>query len=114
MKTALIAVAFLFLIVPVHAQDRASWLNFGGGGGMGLGGVGSGSSSIGGSISIPTASRSEHYAYIYAQGSAATYVPTRFVSFETGLQLAKELQAYRAKSLGEIAAQYRAEKRLSK
>lgn len=107
MKTALIAsaAAFLLLAIPVRAQDRASQLNFGGrGGGASFGGAG-------GTFSLPVTARPEHYTYTYAQGSTETYVPTRFVSFETGLQLAKELQAYRPKSLGEIAAQYRAERK---
>lgn len=106
MKTVLIAAAFLFLVVPAHAQDRASRLN-GGGGGAGFGG----SSIGGGSFSLPATTRVEHYAYVYAQGSAATYTPTRFVSFETGLRLAKETLEYRPKSLGEIAAEYRAAKK---
>ena len=109
MKTALIATAFLFVIVPVHAQDRASQLSFGGNGGAGFGSGGFGSSSLGGALSATT--RNEHYTYTYAQGSATTYVPTRFVSFETGLKLAKEALVYRPKSLGEIAAEYRAAKK---
>lgn len=112
MKTALIASAFLFLALPVHAQDRASQLTFGGGGGAGFGGAGFSAASIGRSaLSLAATSRSEHYTYTYAQGSAATYTPTRFVSFETGLKLAKETPVYRPKSLGEIAAEYRAAKR---
>lgn len=107
MKTVLIA-AFLFLVVPVHAQDRASRLTSGGNGGAGFGTGGFGSSSIGGSL--PAATRNEHCTYTYAQGSSATYTPTRFVSFETGLKLAKETLAVRPKSLGEIAAEYRAAK----
>jgi len=105
MKTALIAAAFLFLAVPAHAQDRASQLNFSGGG-AGFGG-GFGGSSISG-VSFSFTNRSEHYRYTYARGSAAAYTPTRFVSFETGLKLAKELQTYHPKSLGKIAAEYRA------
>lgn len=113
MKTALMATAFLFLVVPVHAQDRSSRLNSGGGG-AGFGGGFGGSSIGGGSFSLPATTRVEHYAYVYAQGSAATYTPTRFVSFETGLKLAEEAQAYRPKSLGEIAAEYRAAKKQAK
>lgn len=111
MKTALIATAFLFLVVPAHGQDRASQLNFNGWG-VGSGGVGFGGSSIS-RLSFST-SRTEHYTYTYAQGSATTYSPTRFVSFETGLKLAKEMQAYQPKSLGEIAAEYRVARKPAK
>ncbi|HKF52627.1 MAG TPA: hypothetical protein VKB26_09960 [Candidatus Acidoferrales bacterium] len=105
MKPALIATAFLFLVVPTHAQDRANLLAFGGGGGFGTSSIG------GGSFSLPITNRNEHYKYVYARGSTTTYIPTRFVRFETGLKLARQLQAYQPKSLGEIAAEYRAAKR---
>jgi hypothetical protein len=119
MKTALItiAAAFFLVAVPVHAQDHASQLSFsGGGGGMGYGGGGFSSSIVGGaSFSSPGATnRAEHYTYTYAQGSTDTYNPTHFVSFATGLKLAKEMLAYRPKSLGEIAAEYRAGKKQAK
>lgn len=120
MKTALVAIAatFLLVAVPAHAQDRASQLTFsgGGGGGMGYGGGGFSSSIVSGaSFSSPSATNhAEHYRYTYAQGSVETYNPTRFVSFATGLNLAKEMLAYRPKSLAEVAAEYRAEKKQAK
>lgn len=54
----------------------------------------------------------EHYTYIYAHGSEATYVPTRFVSFATALKMAREDLAYRPKSIAEVAAEYRAKKKM--
>lgn len=118
MKTALFAVAAAsFLVaVPVHAQDRAGRLSFSGGGGTGSGGGGLSASVVSGasfSSPVPT-NRAEHYTYAYAQGSLETYNPTRFVSFATGLKLAKEMLAHRPKSLGEVAAEYRAEKKQTK
>lgn len=122
MKITLIAASFFFLAVPVHAQTHIagggavpSQLNFSGGGGGGLsGGGGFGGSAGFGAVSfrMPAANRpAEHYSYVYAQGSDATFIPTRFVSFETALKLGKAALAYRPKTIVEVAAQYRAEKK---
>lgn len=125
MKITLIAATLFFLAIPAHAQARfaggaaaARQLNSTGtgGGGGGYGTSGFGSSGFGASFSsIPVMSQtSEHYTYIYAQGSEATYVPTRFVSFATALKMAKVALAYRPKGIAEVAAEYRAEKKAGK
>lgn len=121
MKITLIAATLFFLAIPAHAQARfagggaaALQLNFiGTGGGAGFGAMGFGSSGFGASFSsMPAANQlPQHYTYIYAQGSESTYVPTRFVSFATALKIAKVELAYRPKSIAEVAAEYRAEKK---
>lgn len=120
MKITLIAATLFFLAIPAHAQRHfaggaatATQLNFSGtGGGGGFGSLGFGSSGFGASFSsLPaTGQAPEHYTYIYAQGSEETYVPTRFVSFATALNMAKAALAYRPKTIAEVAAEYRAEK----
>lgn len=122
MKITLIAATLFFLTIPTHAQARfagggtsALQLNFSGGGGAGFGGTGFGGSGFGfgtSFASMPAANRApQHYTYIYAQGSESTYVPTRFVSFATALKIAKAELAYRPKTIAEVAAEYRAEKK---
>jgi hypothetical protein len=120
MKITLIAATLFFLAIPAHAQRRfaggaatPTQLNFAGaGGGGGFGTSGFGSSGFGASLfSMPATSQApEHYTYIYAQGSEATYVPTRFVSFATALKMGKAALAYHPKSIAEAAAEYRAKK----
>lgn len=121
MKTLLILATLVLFAIPAHAQVRFAGggaaplqLNsVGTGGGGGFGGSGFGSSGFGTNLfSMPATSHAaEHYTYIYAQGSEATYVPTRFVSFATALKMAKAELAYRPKSIVEVAAEYRAEKK---
>ncbi len=125
MKITLIAATLFFLAIPAHAQARAGGggtaagrqLNFtGNGGGGGYGTSGFGGSGFGASFfSMPAMSQTpEHYTYIYEQGSEATYVPTRYVSFATALKMGKTALAYRPKSLAEVAAEYRMEKKAGK
>lgn len=128
MKITLIAATLFLFAIPAHAQARfaggaatPTQLNHSGGGVGGFGAIGDGASGFGGSafgtsfFSMPAANQApEHYTYVYAQGSEATYVPTRFVSFATALTMAKEELAYRPKSIAEVAAQYRAEKKKEK
>lgn len=124
MKITLVAATLFLFAIPAHAQARfagggaaTQQLNSTGtGGGGGFAALGFGGSGFGPSLfSMPAARQArEHYTYIYAQGSEATYVPTRFVSFATALKMAKEELAYRPKSIAEVAAQYRAEKKKEK
>ncbi len=121
MKITLIAATLFFLAIPAHAQAHlarggttSQQLNFtgtgGGGGGFGMSGFGG--SGFGASFSsmLGTSQTPEHYTYVYAQGSEATYVPTRFVSFATALKMGKAALVYRPKSIAEVAAEYHAEK----
>lgn len=120
MKITLIAATLFFLAIPAHAQRRfaggaatSTQLNFTGTGGGGFGSLGFGSSGFGASFSsMPATSQApEHYTYIYEQGSEDTYVPTRFVSFTTALKMGKAALAYRPKTIAEVAAECRAEKK---
>lgn len=99
MKIGLIAASLFFLAMPVHAQALV------GSGGGGLGPVSF-------SFSIPVIDRTAtHYNYIYAQGSDATFVPTRFVSYDKAVKIGKEALAYRPKTIVEVAAECRAAKK---
>lgn len=123
MKIMLIAITLFLFAIPAHAQARFAGggtaaqqsSTTGTGGGSGFGGSGFGSSGFGTSLlSISATSRaSGHYTYVYARGSGATYVPTRFVSFATALKMAKAESASRPKGIAEVAAEYRAEKKIS-
>jgi|SRR5579864_635862 len=112
MKSALFAALFLLLALPASAQTRGAGaapsapIMSGGGGSAGFGG-----SSFGAIGFLSQSSSSDvHYQYIYAQGSDATFVPTRFVSYAEGLKLGRAALAYRPKTIAEIAAEYRASK----
>ena len=107
-KMALIAGPLFLLAASAHGQTRPSQLTFTGGAGGGIGDVGGGSISF----SMPVIDRSnQHYTYIYEQGSKETYVPTRFVPYDAALKLGKAALAYRPKTIAEVAAEYRAEKK---
>ncbi|MFZ0336093.1 MAG: hypothetical protein WAN10_05625 [Candidatus Acidiferrales bacterium] len=109
MKMGLIAGSLFFFAASAHAQARPNQLTSGGGGGVGD--VGGGAMSF----SLPVIDRAhEHYTYIYEQGSNETYVPTRFVSYDAALKLGEAALAYRPKTIAEVAAEYRAEKKQAK
>lgn len=108
MKTSLVVASLLFLAVSAQAQTHGgslapAQLSFSGGGSPG----GLNAASL--SFSMPIINRSaEHNAPVYAQGSASTYQPTRYVSYDTALEMAKEEAAYRPKTIVEVAAECRA------
>lgn len=113
-KITLMAASVFFLALPACAQTHVvgggtpNQLNFTGGGGGGVGGFSA--SSLG--FTLPVIDRSrEHYTYVYAQGSDATFVPTRFVSFDDAVKLGKAALAYRPKTIVEVAAECRAAKK---
>ncbi|MGB6875190.1 MAG: hypothetical protein WBD87_04075 [Candidatus Acidiferrales bacterium] len=117
MKMTFVAASLFFLALPVHAQTHIagggaapSQLTFaGGGGGGGLEGSGAMV------FTLPVVNRStQHYTYIYVQGSDENFVSTRFVSFDAAVKLGKEALAYRPKTIVEVAAEYRAEKKQAK
>lgn len=115
MKITLVAASLFFLALPVHAQTHIagggaapSQLSFsGGGGGGGL----EGSSAMVFTLPVVNRSSAQHYTYVYVQGSDESFVFTRFVSFDAAVKLGKEALAYRPKTIVEVAAEYRAEKR---
>lgn len=107
MKTFFVVASLLFLAASAQAQTHgaslapAAQLTFSGGS------VPAALSSAV-SFSLPVIDRSQHDAYVYEQGSSSTFEPTRFVSYETAMKLAKEALAYRPKSIVEVAAECRA------
>jgi hypothetical protein len=112
MKSALFAALLLTLALPAAAQGHGTAAApsapvFSGEGGGGYGsGIGFGSIAI----STHSSSSTPHYQLVYAHGSNAAFVPTRFVSYAEALKLGEAALAYRPKSIAEIAAEYRAEK----
>jgi hypothetical protein len=114
MKISLAAASLLFLAVSAQAQTHGgnlaipAQLTFSGAGSAG--GFSAGSVSF----SMPVIDRSaEHDSYVYEQGSSTTFEPTRFVSFDTAMKLAKEALAYHPKSIVEVAAECRAARKKS-
>jgi hypothetical protein len=109
MKSGILAALLLMFALPAAAQNRGAGAApvapaySGGGGGFG-GGLGSSS------FSSPSFSPTVHYQIVYAHGSDATFVPTRFVSYCEALKLGKAALAYRPKTIAEVAAEYRAAK----
>lgn len=119
MKITVIAASLFLLSMPVYAQSHTGGgstrqLNATNGGGGGFGGFGGSGGFSGVSFSMSNATRTvQHTSYVYAQGSGGTFVPTRFVSFDTAVKLGKQAMAYKPKSIVEVAAECRAaEKRL--
>jgi|SRR5215469_13352925 len=113
MRTAIVvAVMILGLAMagPSHAQARtpmgggstASQLNSGGGGGAG-GGFGGAGHSFRGLAAM-------HYANPSAQGNAEDFQVTSYVPYEQALKMGEATRAQQTKTLGEIAAEYRARK----
>jgi hypothetical protein len=112
MKSAIFAASILMFALPAMAQGHgaaaapsAPVFSGGGGGGYG-GGISFGSFALG----TPSSSPTVHDQVVFAHGSEATFVPTRFVSYSEALKLGKEALAYRPKTVAEVSAEYRAEK----
>lgn len=118
MKVAHLPGFILLLIfafsLPAFAQGHgsagaaASPLTFSGGGGAG-GGYGAGG------VSFPSHSpRPEaHYELSYAQGSACEYVASTYVSFEEAVKLGKAALENKPKSIAQVAAEYRAARKMA-
>ena len=54
-----------------------------------------------------------HYELAYAQGSATEYVASTYVTFEEAVKLGKATLEYKPKSIAQVAAEYRAAKKLA-
>jgi hypothetical protein len=108
MKISLAVASLLFLAVSAQAQTHGvsyatpAQMTFSGGGSPG------GFSPGNVSFSLPVIDRPQHDTYVYEQGSDTTFVPTRFVSYETAIKLGKDALAYHPKSIVEVAAECRA------
>lgn len=109
MKISLAVASLLFFAVSAQAQTHGG--SFAPTGQLSL----SGGSTPGGfsastlAFSLPVIDRSsEHYTYLYGQGSSSTFEPSKFVSYDTAMKLAEEALAYRPKSIVEVAAECRA------
>lgn len=114
MKISLAVASLLFLAVSAQAQTHGGGfaptgpLSFSGGGTPG----GFSASTI--SFSLPVIDRShDRYTYVYGQGSRTSFEPTKFVSYDTAMKMAKEALAYRPKSIVEVAAECRAARKKS-
>jgi hypothetical protein len=117
-RSVLFAALILFFTLPLRAQSHmspaganpnASVSNGGGGAGgsTGSGGFGGGSSGITALPSFPRAQVS----YGYAHGSDADFAPSSFLPYDEAVKLGESVLAEKPKSLGEVAAQYRASKK---
>jgi hypothetical protein len=106
----------LFFSLPLHAQSRmppagatpSASNNSGGGGGGGSYGGGGGA----GIHSLPSCP-ARQYSYSYAHGSGADFAPTSFLPYDQAVKLGDAVLAEKPKSLGEVAAEYRAAKKQS-
>jgi hypothetical protein len=115
MRSVIFAALILFLSLPLHAQSRMSpagatpsTLNNGGGGG-GAGGFSSGGGATGITY-LPSSPRAQ-FSYSYAHGSDADFAPTSFLPYDQAVKLGESVLAEKPKSLGEVAAEYRASKK---
>jgi len=118
MRMAIAAAAVLGLFAmaaPAHAQMRTSLSggsnanvpqNSGGGGGGG----GSFGSSASGGHALNGISRDVRYQNTSAHGNEADFQLTAYVPYEQAVRMGEAALAQQAKTLGEIAAEYRASK----
>ena len=119
MKTLLFAIAILLFALPAGAQGRfgssPAMTNNGGAGGVSGGGYGGGYGG-GGGYGFGGYNALPHYAtalnqVILVQGTDGDYFPSTFVSFDEAVKMGEEALSYKPKSLGEVAAEYRAAKK---
>jgi len=120
MRTLVLAGLVWLSCLPAHAQSRMSpaaaapsTLNNSGGGG---GGYSGGSSYGGGGAGIHSlpSSPAMQFTYCYAHGSDTDFAPTSFLPYDQAVELGESVLAEKPKSLGEVAAEYRALKRKSR
>jgi hypothetical protein len=112
---AVLAILMLAMAAPAHAQRaalsggstaNAPQMSGGGGGGGGFGGGGG----VSGGHSLPQLPQAVHYTNASAHGTEADFQLTSFVPYEQAVRMGEEALAQPVKTLGEIAAEYRAEK----
>jgi hypothetical protein len=121
MRTLILAGLVLLSCLPAHAQSRMSPAaaapsalnNSGGGGGGGYSG-GSGYGGGGAGIHSLPSSPATQFTYSYAHGSDSDFAPTSFLPYDQAVELGESILAEKPKSLGEVAAEYRALKRKSR
>ena len=116
-RSMLFAALILFFSLPARAQSHmalsggnansASPNSGGGGGAGGYGGGGGGGSGI---TALPSSPRAQ-FSYGYAHGSDADFAPSSFLSYDDAVKLGESVLAAKPRSLGEVAAEYRASKK---
>jgi hypothetical protein len=116
-RSMLFAALILVFSLPARAQSHmalsggnansASPNSGGGGGAGGYSGGGGGGSGI---TALPSSPRAQ-YSYGYAHGSDADFAPSAFLSYDEAVKLGESVLAEKPKSLGEVAAEYRASKK---
>lgn len=114
-RSMLFAALILFFSLPARAQSHmalsggnANSASPNSGGGGGAGGYGGGGGS--GITALPSSPRAQ-FSYGYAHGSDADFAPSSFLSYDDAVKLGESVLAAKPKSLGEVAAEYRALKR---
>lgn len=117
---AAVALLALVLAVPAHAQMRGPASGgmqttavggaTGSGGGGGGGGSFGGGSGTGGGHPLPSFAL-VRYTNSSAHGTEADFQLTSFVPYEQAVKMGEAALAEQAKTLGQIAAEYRAAKR---
>jgi hypothetical protein len=115
-RSIFFAALILFFSLPVRAQSHMALSggnansaspNSGGGGGAGGYSGGGGGSGI---TALPSSPRAQ-FSYGYAHGSDADFAPSSFLSYDEAVKLGESVLAAKPRSLGEVAAEYRASKK---
>lgn len=109
MKGVLLGGLILFFSLPSYAQGHATM----GGAAASAGYTQGGGSGVGGGGTSPSLLHTPltRFEYTYAHGTDCEFVPSSFMAYDDAVKLGRSILDTQPRSLGEIAAEYRAKKK---
>jgi hypothetical protein len=109
MKIAILGALVMLFSLPAHAQAHATP----GGASAAAGYVSGGGGSAGGSASSPAMMHTPatRFDFGYAHGTDCDFTPSSFMAYDDAIKLGRSIVEAKPKTLGEVAAEYRARKK---
>jgi hypothetical protein len=112
MRIAILGALAILFSLPAHAQSHTTLGGATPGGGYNTGGAGGAGGVSGGSLNpVMFHTPATHFDVGYAHGTDGEFVPSSFMNYEDAVKLGRSMVEAKPKSLGEIAAEYRARKK---
>jgi len=112
MRIVLLGAMLMLFSLPAYAQGHAALGGAAPNGGLSSGGAGGGGG-MGGGTSSPAMfhTPATRFDMGYAHGSDCDFVPSSFMSYDDAVNLGRSIIEAKPKTLGEVAAEYRARKK---
>lgn len=111
MRIAILGALVILFSLPLRAQGQTHGTMGGGSPNAGYsGGGGAGAGGFSGATSM-FHTPATHFEFGYAHGAESDFNPSSFMEYDEAVKLGRSIVEAKPKSLGEIAAEYRAKKK---